>query len=241
MSQAHSGQLTTHLATAESASAFSLATGGGGLVIGREPDGTVISVTLFRSEPTVVAVVAGLPFVQLISFRAVALGAELLIGTSRPEAWETLVNLAAGSSGSIHMMDRVTDVPAGSPTAPRLVVMDSEKSVGAESRSAGAWSTVLTVHDQLAEWNSGSLSGTDLVLVQSLSLVEARLVGGALGLADAERNLASLPEGTATVISRAGSRTANIVLTDIEKWLIRPVEQGRSPAQVATRPAFPRG
>lgn len=226
MTQGHAGQLGTHLAVTGSAEVFSLQTGGGGLILGREPDGSALSVSVFRPEPTVVAAIAGLSFAQLICFRALALGADVRIRTSRPDGWQTFVNVAAGSSGSIRMVGRVTDVPAGSPHAPLLLVVDAETSPDAETYSAATWSTVLTVHDQLTQWNSGSLSDADLVLVQALSLAEARLVGAALGLSDAERSLATLPDGTATVISRSGARTARVVQTDIERWLIGQLDRG---------------
>lgn len=230
MTQAHTGQLATHLAAADArsaaASAFALQTGGGGLILGRGPDGSALSVGVFRSEPTVIALVGGMPFAQLVAFRAVALGARIRIRTSRPNGWQSFVNLAAGASGSIRLLDERTEAPAGSPNAPVLVVLDNDSPSSADARSEAAWTTILTVHDQLTQWNSGSLSDADLVVVHSLSLAEARLVGAALGRSDAERSLASLPTGSATVISRRLARTAQVVPTDIERWMIGPMERG---------------
>lgn len=229
MTDAHAGQLATHIAIgAESGAvpALALQTGGGGLILGRGPDGSPLSVGVFRPEPTVIALVGGLPFAQLVAFRAVALGAQTRIRTGRPNGWQSFVNMAAGASGSIRLLDPLGEAPTGSANAPALVILDNDSASSADTRSEAAWTTVLTVHDQLTQWNSGSLSDADLVVVQSLSLTEARLVGAALGRSDAERNLASLPVGTATVISRTIARTAQIVPTDIERWMIGPVERG---------------
>ena len=212
--------LDTHLADLPTAAAVTLRTGGSGVVLGTAPDGTAASIALFRPEPTTGVAVGGLALAQLIAFRALAVGARVVVETRRPAAWQTFGNLSPGATGSITLTEHADDDTPGSVQTPRLLLVDAESAASAEPRRVGRWSTVVTAHDRLSTWSAPLLGTSDLALLLTPTLNEARLAASALNLPDAARQLAGHPEGTVVVAHRGGWRTAAVALTDVEQWLV---------------------
>ena len=212
--------LETHLADLPTAAAVTLRTGGSGLVLGPAEDGTTASIALFRPEPTTAVAVGGLALAQVLVFRALAVGARVVVETQRPGAWQTFGNLSPGASGSITLTDHADDDTHGSVATPRLLLVDAESAASAEPRRVGRWSTVLTAHDQLSSWSAPLLGSSDLALLLCPTLGEARLAAAALNLPDAARRLAGHPADTVVVAHRGGWRTATVAVTDVERWLV---------------------
>lgn len=212
--------LDTHLADLPTAAAITLRTGGSGVVLGPGPDGAMASVALFRPEPTTGVAVGGLPLAQVLVFRALAVGARVVVETQRPGAWRTFGSLSPGATGSIVLTDHADDDTPGSVATPRLLLVDAESAASAEPRRAGRWSTVVTAHDQLSSWSAPLLGTSDLALLLSPTITEARLAATALNLPDAARRLAGHPTDTVVVAHRGGYRTATVALTDVEQWLV---------------------
>lgn len=216
-------QLGSHVVHADPAGAIAVHTGGAGLVIGLDRDDNPMTIGLFRPEPTTAVAIGGLALAQLLSFRALAIGAQVLVQTPRPAAWESFVHLSAGSTGAIRQVERAGPDRTGSANQPQLLLIDNDSSATTENRPGASFATVLTVHDQLTQWNAGSLAGADIVLLQGLSLAEARLAGSALGIANPERALVGLPANEVVLVARKSLRTSRITETSIEQWLIGPL------------------
>lgn len=212
--------LDTHLADLSTAAAVTLRTGGSGVVLGAAPDGSTAGVALFRPEPTTAVAIGGMALAKLLAFRALAVGARVVVETQRPAAWQTFGNLSPGATGSVQLTPHSDDDSPGSVQTPRLLVVDAESAASAEPRRVGRWSTVVTAHDQLSSWSAPLLGTSDLALLLTPTLAEARLAASALNLPDAARQLAGHPAGTVVVAHRGGWRTAAVVPTDVEQWLV---------------------
>ncbi len=142
--------LDTHLADLPTAAAVTLRTGGSGVVLGAAPDGSTAGVALFRPEPTTAVAIGGMALAKLLAFRALAVGARVVVETQRPAAWQTFGNLSPGATGSVQLTPHSDDDSPGSVQTPRLLVVDAESAASAEPRRVGRWSTVVTAHDQLS-------------------------------------------------------------------------------------------
>jgi hypothetical protein len=215
-------QVGTQVADAGTADAIRVHTGGSGLILGTNPNGQPVMISLFRPEPTVVAVVGGVGLAQLVGFRALALGAALVVRTVRPSAWSALAGAAADTRGAVEIAwpDRQ---PAwyGSSLRPQLLLVDSysTSAVGAMPAVHG-WSTLIAVREQVGSLDANLLGRTDLILAQTLSVQESAVVCGAVNTPDYVSALAALPERTVAVISRADIRVARLSTTAIESQLI---------------------
>lgn len=216
-------QMGSHVLHGEPAGTIAMHTGGAGLIIGLDKNDEPMTIGLFRPEPTTVVAISGLALAQLLSFRALAIGAQVLVQTPRPGAWESFVHLSAGSTGAIRQVERAGSDSAGTANRPNLVLIDNDSSATTQNRPGASFATVLTVHDQLTQWNEDSLVGADIVLLQGLTLAEARLAGSALGIANPERALAGLSGDEVVLVARHSLRTSRISLTSIEEWLIGPI------------------
>ncbi|MDQ3734960.1 MAG: hypothetical protein M3400_13390 [Actinomycetota bacterium] len=216
-------QMGSHVLHVEPAGAIALHTGGAGLIIGVDQDNKPMTIGLFRPEPTTAVAISGLALAQLLCFRSLAIGAHVLVQTPRPGAWESFVHLSAGSTGAIRQVERAGADQSGTANQPQLLLIDNDSSATTQNRPGASFATALTVHDQLTQWNAGSLTGADIVLLQGLSLAEARLAGSALGIANPERVLAGLPHDEVVLVARNSLRTSQIKETSIEQWLIGPI------------------
>lgn len=221
-------QLGAHVVAANPADGIVMHTGGAGLILGEDSDHKPVTIGLFRPEPTIVVAISGLALAQLLSFRALAIGAQILVQTPRPGAWESFVNLSAGSTGAIRQVERAGPSRSGTPNRPQLLLIDNDSSATTQHRPGASFATTLTVHDQLTQWNVASLAGADLVLLQGLSMAEARLAGTALGIAAPERMLSGLSPDTVVLAARHSVRSSRVVQTSIEKWLIGPIARHAS-------------
>jgi hypothetical protein len=142
---------------------------GTGLVLGYDQAHQPVLVRLFRPEPTRVALVGGLWISRLIAFRALALGAWVIVFTGRPEAWRGF------GAWATHQDSRVTVVPSdqavavtGSSLRPALLLYDGDL-LGAAIRPAlGPWQSQLTVLRRLTAYGVPAMQESSLFLTQRL-------------------------------------------------------------------------
>lgn len=221
-------QMGSHLVHPDPAGAIAMRTGGAGLILGLDADDKPVTLGLFRPEPTTVVAIGGLALAQLLSFRALAIGAQILVQTPREQAWESFVHLSAGSTGAISQVERAGPNRSGTANQPQLLLIDNDSSATTQHRAGASFATMLTVHDQLTQWNVDSLAGADMVLLQGLSMAEARLAGTALGIPAPERALAGKPADTVLLAARHSLRSSRVVETSIENWLIGPIARHAS-------------
>ncbi len=199
-----------------------LFTGGDGLVIGTNQHGEAVALRLFRPKPTRLVVVGGLRFAQLLAFRSLALGVQVVIQSARPAAWGAFARVMSSPSDSIRLVPPGTALDQ-SPTQsrPRLVVLDSGPSVGGqEAVRATGWSVTMSVREELTAWDVDVLSVADLVLMQPLSPTEAELAASVLGLSEVKHSLSRINADLVTVVSQGTVRWTLVAPTGVEQQLI---------------------
>jgi type VII secretion protein EccE len=200
-------------------------TGGDGLVIGVDRHGAPVTVRLFRPEPTRAVLVGDLRCAATIVLRALAVGAQVLIRSSRPYAWEPFLR---GLSGA----EPVALVPPGRPPDPptgvRLTVVD----VGPAGQAPTEAGTTLFVREDLAGADADLLARADLAILQPLAPEQVAIAASALGLGDAAGWLTRTSKDMVAVV--AGRRTLRWALlsnTPVEKQVIRVPDRAASMAR----------
>jgi hypothetical protein len=222
-------QVGTQLADTATVDTIRVHTGGAGLLLGADEGGRPVTVSVFRPEPTVVVVIGRPGLAQLIGFRALALGATMVVTSVRPSAWSALGRAAAGASGAVEIVwpDSRTERRYGSSLHPQLLMMDSVSTaaVGA-SPAVPAWSTLITVRERVTSQDANLLGRADLILTQTLSLQESALLCTAVNTSDYVQAFTALPAATIAVISHGSVRSARLAPTAIERQLIGPLTRG---------------
>ena len=200
--------------------ALDLPYGVAGLMIGANRHGAPVVVQLFRPEPTRAVVVGGMTATQLLVFRAMGLGARIVVQTARPQAWEPFVRSASAPGEAIALMPpgRPIGGPPPGPLRPLLVVVDVGP-VAADRTPGPGWQATLVVRDDLTPADVDAIGHADLVVLQPLPPEEAALAGAALGLGDAAGWLTRIRDDMVGVVSRRTLRWALLSPTPVERSL----------------------
>ncbi|MFI7022917.1 type VII secretion protein EccE [Micromonospora sp. NPDC049900] len=207
-----------------------LSYGSAGLMLGTNRHGGPVTVRLFRPESTRVMLVGGVPTAQLVAVRAMALGARVVVQTTRPHAWEPFVR-GVGVPGRVIPLvppDGPTEGPPATPLSPVLVVRDAPPPPPGP-RPGAPWQTIMLVRDELTSADADALARADLAVLSPLSRAGSAVAGGALGLGDAAQWLARARPDMVAVVNRRALRWALLTVTPIEAQLIgAAVRHGRS-------------
>ncbi|AEV81361.1 Cortactin-binding protein 2 [Actinoplanes sp. SE50] len=112
--------------TSEQFGRLTLPTGSSGVAVGQDRHGKPVLIPLFRPAPTRVLVVGGFRCAQLLAFRAMAVGAQVLVRTLRPGDWTAFARATASPGVAIGIVppDRPVDLPLASPLRPILTILD---------------------------------------------------------------------------------------------------------------------
>jgi hypothetical protein len=201
--------------------ALDLPMGGAGLMIGANRYGTAVGVRLFRPEPTGAVLIGGVRAAQLIALRATALGARVVVQTTRPGAWNPFVRGAAGPGEPIPVIPagRGLTGPPATPLRPVLTIVDVGPVVAATGPT-GAWHARLVVRDEVTATDVDPLARADLVILQPLRPAEAALAGPALGLGGSADWLTRIRDDMVGLVNRRVLRWALLAVTPIEAQLI---------------------
>ncbi|HET6532090.1 MAG TPA: type VII secretion protein EccE [Actinoplanes sp.] len=204
-----------------------LTVGAAGLMIGRNRTGDPVVARLFRPEPTRALLVGGVRCAQLLTLRAMALGARVVVQTARPQAWEPFARGAAVTGESITVVPpaRAVEIPAGSALRPLLVVVDIGP-VGADTRAGPGWHATVVVRDDFSAADVDVASRADLLVLQPLRADEAELVGAAIGLGETAAWLTRIRADMVGLVNRRAVRWAALAQTPIEAQLIGPAGRG---------------
>ncbi|MFG1883793.1 type VII secretion protein EccE [Micromonospora sp. NPDC049102] len=200
---------------------WELTLGEAGMVVGTNRHGGAVTVRLFRPESTRVLLVGGVRAAQLVALRAMALGALVVVQTTRPRSWEPFVRGVGAPGGTIPL------IPPGRPVAesvgtalrPLLLVVDAGP-VPVETEPGPAWRSTLVVRDELTPADVDTLSRADLAVLQPLHPAEAALAGSALGLGPSADWLTRSRDDMVAVVNRRALRWALLSPTPIEAQLI---------------------
>ncbi|MFI5779339.1 type VII secretion protein EccE [Nocardia sp. NPDC051570] len=135
---------------------FLVPTGGCGQVIGATSDGFGVAVPLFGPAVRRVEIVGGLRLVQLMILRAIAVGARVIVHSTRPQVWDRLVRevdepeaLSVSSQGG-----------AQHTAAATMIVYDGVASTGQVSEATA-------VHFGSMAQTSAAILAADVVLIES--------------------------------------------------------------------------
>jgi type VII secretion protein EccE len=204
--------------------------GGAGLVLGENRRGDPVVVRLFRPEPTRAMLVGGLRAAQLVTLRALALGAEVVVQSARPHAWEPFVRgvSAPGETVSVVPPGYAPFASGGSGNAlrPQLVVVDAGPVPSDLPANGAPWRTTLVVRDELAAGDLDALARADLVVLQPLAAAEAELAAGALGLGAAQEWLTRIQGDMVGVVNRRTVRWALLTATQLEHQVVGTPTRG---------------
>lgn len=151
-----------------------------GLMLGRDRDRAPVLVRAFRPEPTRMALVGGSWAARIAVFRALALGARVVVFGPHPQEWEGFGRWATGRD------DRVAVLSAGIPVAvaaschsPVLFLYDVGPAGPTAAPQPGPWQARLTLLRELTPAGAGAVASADLVLLQRLTGTE---IGPATGM-----------------------------------------------------------
>jgi hypothetical protein len=215
------GRIGGQLAAGNALDELQLFTGGAGLVLGVNQNGDPVTLRLFRPEPTRMVIVGGLRFAQMVAFRALALGAQVIIQSARPAAWGTFARVMSSPNDAIRLVPPGTVLDQSpNQSRPRLVVQDSGPSVGAQHTGRTGWSVTMSVREELTAWDVDVLGVADLVLMQPLTPTEAELAASVLGLTEMKQSLSGIRADLVTVVSQGTVRWTLIAPTSVERQLI---------------------
>ncbi|GIF14953.1 hypothetical protein [Actinoplanes teichomyceticus] len=151
-----------------------LPAGPAGLVLGRVQDGSIATVPLFRPESSRVALVGKWALGRLLVFRALAMGARIVVRTDAPAHWQGLGEWATGRSDRMWVMtegNAVPPVPADA-TQPALIVLDLGVGALAVTTPDQPWHTRLTILPELTASNARAVADAELHLFARLTAEE---------------------------------------------------------------------
>lgn len=204
--------------------------GGAGLVLGENRCGDPVVVRLFRPEPTRAMLVGGLRAAQLVTLRALALGAQVVVQSARPHAWEPFLRgvSAPGETVSVVPPGQAAFALGGPGNAlrPHLVVVDAGPVPSDVPANGAPWRTTLVVRDELATGDLDALARADLVVLQPLTAAEAELAAGALGLGAAREWLTRIRGDMVGVVNRRTVRWALLTATQLEHQVVGTPTRG---------------
>ncbi|WP_431915428.1 hypothetical protein [Micromonospora wenchangensis] len=214
-----------------------------GLVLGADRRRAAVTIRLFRPEPTRVALVGGVWAGQLVAFRALALGARVVVLTTEPTTWAGFGPAALGpAAGRVEVRADDRPVPTdGTPQQPTLIVRDlppaATRPAGsgasrpgvtaphgpAESGAAapGSWQAELTVLRRLDPGSASALRDSDLCVLQRLSADESATAQQALRLPpDSSRFLQVMADDMLGLVGGGADRHLWISQTPVEQHLL---------------------
>ncbi|GAA5185195.1 hypothetical protein GCM10023322_28370 [Rugosimonospora acidiphila] len=208
-----------HLVSIEALSQLNGASSGTGLILGVDQDRRPILVRFFRPEPTKVTLVGGVWAQRLLAFRALALGARVVLITTDPGAWQGFGELATGRSDRVALWNdpRPPVVPATA-EQPALIVHDTGSYGATPLPEPRPWQTQMVVLRQLGADNARALQDCHLLIMQRLAAPEASVAVPALGLPEqSARLLQGLGEDMLALLDGEADRYVWLSPTAIER------------------------
>jgi hypothetical protein len=209
-----------HLATASTLAGVTTHVYGDGLILGRDQHSAPVMLRLFRPEPTLVVVVGGICLAQLLSMRAMALGAQVLVETTRPSAWEPFLR-GLGAGPDIVAMTLPGHQPAHPPslTRPQLILLDAGVTVGQDLRATLPRRAVIVLREELTAWDIDAIDGADAVVMQRLTEAEAALAAATLQVTTSQGWFSRIRPEMVALAGQGHVRWAMVSPTSIERRL----------------------
>ncbi len=212
-------RIGSHVATLGGLAQLAVASPGAGLILGADRDRHPVPVRLFRSEPTRTALVGGAWAGQLLAFRALALGARVVVLTAEPALWHGMGERATGRSDRMGILAGERQIAvSGTAQQPVLVIYDLGLTGPTSPTPLGPWQTQLTILRRLDEAGMPVVQESMLVMLQRLGGTEAALAGAALRLSGQSARLLQVMEDDMLALLGGGAdRYVWLAQTDIER------------------------
>jgi hypothetical protein len=212
-------RIGSHLASDAAMDEIRFSTLGVGILLGHDRDRRPVQVRMFRPESTRLTLVGGLWGSRLLAFRALALGARVVIFTRRPEQWGGFGQWATGRSDRVAVMAEERPVTvATSPLAPALLIYDMGLLGAARRPELGPWQTQLTVLHQLTAYGFPAVQESSMVMMQRLGNEEAVSLGSVLRLTgEATQLLTALRDDMFALVGGGADRYVWVNPTEVEK------------------------
>lgn len=194
--------------------ALALRLGGDGVVLGVDRHGGPLGVRLFRPAATRIVFVGSPRGAQLVAFRVLATGADVVVGTARPATWNPIAALGV----PVRSADSAPGT--GRRTRPLLHVDDAPPHDRPPKLPDARWTTVLTLRDALTHRDVELVERADLLLVQSLTPAEADVLTSARRL---PQRIPVPPPDVLTVVHARGVRWGRLAVTPVEQHYLGQV------------------
>jgi hypothetical protein len=131
----------------------------------------------------------------VVAFRALAVGARIVLHPAVAQQWRGFAGLATSPDGQLRVHE--TDQPLALPASrhePVLYVHDAASTVGNAAAALGPWRTALAVLSQLSLAGARTVADAHLCMVQPLTQPEAAVAAPVLQLAgNTAEHLQSMP------------------------------------------------
>lgn len=212
-----------HLAAPAALAAFA-GHGGGGLVVGRDRRNAPVVLRVFRPEPTRIVVVGGIRCAQLLTSRAMGVGARVFVETARPDHWTDFAQSFAITGADFAVGPAGTRPPGpGTPERPRLLVVDAGHTIAPDLTVAGGHQAVLVLREELTGWDVDLLNAADVVVMQRLTETEAGIASRALPLQQFQDWLPRIAPEMVAIAGSLGLLWAMLAPGPIERRLLTSV------------------
>ncbi len=193
-----------------------------GLLVGEDRKQRPVLLRLFGPKMVRATAVGGVWFGQLLVFRALALGARVIVRTTSPQLWQHLGSAATGRHDRLVAISGDQQPQAvGGPAQP-LLILDDFGQIGAPVTGM-PWLAHVTLLRQLTQRGVNALKDADVVLMQRLSATEAEIATAVLRLE--QRNamrVQALFDDMVAVVGGEIDRHASLTPTPIERELLGP-------------------
>ncbi|EHR48549.1 hypothetical protein SacmaDRAFT_0239 [Saccharomonospora marina XMU15] len=174
-------RIGTHYAPDHALDQLQLTGASFGFRLGRNQSGLPVALSLFQPSPRTACLIGGVWLAKLVAFRALRLGARVVVSSVEPDGWADLGRAATGRADRVVVLaaDMAADVTA-SAGRPVLRLHDAPHPPAAEQPAP--WRTQLTVLRQLVPPHGTVLAQADLVIAQRLTPNETSVAATALRL-----------------------------------------------------------
>ncbi|NIJ14466.1 hypothetical protein FHU38_004867 [Saccharomonospora amisosensis] len=174
-------RIGTHYAPDHALDQLQLTGASFGFRLGRNQSGLPAALSLFQPVPITACLIGGAWVAKLVAFRALRLGARVVVSSVEPDGWADLGRAATGRADRVVVLaaDMAADVTA-SASRPVLRLHDAPHPPANETPAP--WRTQLTVLRQLIPPHGPMLAQADLVVAQRLTPNETSVAAAALRL-----------------------------------------------------------
>ncbi|GAA1768495.1 hypothetical protein GCM10009681_44690 [Luedemannella helvata] len=190
-----------------------------GLLLGMDANRAPVPIAFFRRQPTRVAAVGSPWLAQLFAFRALGLGARVVVVTTDPAAWHGFGDRATGRGDQVAVLtDEQPLALTASSRQPMLLLYDRGVVGAGLQQQLGPWQTQLTLLRRLEQTGIAPVRQSDVAVLQRVGPAEAELTRDALNLPQHSRQrLGQLADDMVSLVGGGRERYVWLVQTEAER------------------------